>query len=73
VLQPSDELQNVLQIIDNVNKQLGRHTLKTGINFQHVRFYGLQPLNGIGYQNLTGAYTENPADKVNVSGSGLAD
>lgn len=70
---PSDELQNVLQIIDNVNKQLGRHTLKTGINFQHVRFYGLQPPNGIGYQNFTGAYTENPADKVNVSGSGLAD
>jgi hypothetical protein len=70
---PSDELQNVLQIIDNVNKQLGRHTLKTGINFQHVRFYGLQPPNGIGYQNFTGAYTSNPADKVNVSGSGLAD
>ncbi|MGI4830626.1 MAG: carboxypeptidase regulatory-like domain-containing protein [Janthinobacterium lividum] len=70
---PSDELQNVLQIIDNVNKQLGRHTLKAGINFQHVRFYGLQPPNGIGYQNFNGTYTENPADKVNISGSGLAD
>ncbi|MEZ2345785.1 hypothetical protein [Terriglobus sp. RCC_193] len=35
---PSDERQNVLQIIDNVNKVLGRHTLKAGINFQHVRF-----------------------------------
>lgn len=70
---PSDELQNVLQIIDNVNKVLGRHSLKAGINFQHVRFYGLQPPNGIGYQNFNGTYTENPADKVNISGSGLAD
>ncbi|SEC41526.1 TonB-dependent receptor [Terriglobus roseus] len=70
---PSDELQNVLQIIDNVNKQVGRHTVKAGINFQHVRFYGLQPPNGIGYQNFNGTYSENPADKVNVSGSGLAD
>ena len=70
---PSDELQNVLQIIDNVNKQLRSHTLKAGINFQHVRFYGLQPPNGIGYQNFNGTYSENPADKINVSGSGLAD
>lgn len=70
---PSDELQNVLQIIDNVNKQIGTHTFTTGINFQHVRFYGLQPPNGIGYQNFNGTYSKNPADKINVSGSGLAD
>jgi hypothetical protein len=70
---PSDELQNVLQIIDNVNKELGRHTLKAGINFQHVRFYGLQPPNGLGYQNFNGIYTENPADLIDYSGSGLAD
>jgi hypothetical protein len=72
---PSSEIQNVLQIIDNVNKQLGRHTLKAGINFQHIRFYGLQPPNGLGYQNFTGLYTENPADQTpgDVTGSGLAD
>jgi len=70
---PSSEVQNVLQIIDNVNKVMGKHTFKTGINFQHVRFYGLQPPNGIGYQNFNGTYTLNPADKVNISGSGLAD
>ncbi len=50
--EPSDETQNVGQIIDNVTKVLGRHTVKTGLNFQHVRFYGLQPPNGIGYQNF---------------------
>ncbi len=70
---PSDELQNVLQIVDNVNKSLGPHMLKAGINFQHVRFYGLQPPNGIGYQNFTGTYTRNPADLTGYSGSGLAD
>ncbi len=70
---PSDELQNVLQIIDNVNKSLGRHSLRLGINFQHVRFYGLQPPNGIGYQNFNGTYTRNPADSQSVTGSGVAE
>ncbi len=70
---PSSERQNVLQIIDNVNKTLGRHTLKTGINFQHVRFYGLQPPSGLGSENFSGTYTSNPADLINATGSGVAD
>jgi hypothetical protein len=70
---PSDEKQDVLQIIDNVNKQLGAHTLKTGINFQHVRFYGLQPPNGIGYQNFNGTYTSDPGQPNAETGDGLAD
>ena len=70
---PSNEKQGVLQIIDNVNKVLGAHTLKAGINFQHIRFYGLQPPNGIGYQNFNGTYTEDPGQPLAVTGSGLAD
>ena len=70
---PSDEKQDVLQIIDNINKVLGSHTLKAGINFQHIRFYGLQPPNGIGYQNFTGTYTADPGQPTAVTGSGLAD
>jgi hypothetical protein len=71
--EPSNERQNVLQIIDNVTKVLGAHTLKTGINFQHIRFYGLQPPNGIGYQNFTGTYTGDPGQPTTVTGSGVAD
>jgi hypothetical protein len=71
--EPSDEKQNVAQIIDNVTKVLGPHTLRGGINFQHARFYGLQPPNGIGYQNFNGTYTSDPGQPNAVTGSGIAD
>lgn len=70
---PSAEKQNVLQIIDNVSKTLGNHTFKTGINFQHIRFFGLQPPNGIGSQNFNGTYTSDPGQPSVVTGSGIAD
>src|SRR5579862_5955183 len=71
--EPSDEKQNVGQIIDNVTKVFGAHTLKAGINFQHIRFYGLQPPNGIGFQNFNGTYTSDPGQPNVVTGSGTAD
>jgi hypothetical protein len=72
--EPSDEKQGVLQLTDNVSKILGRHSLKIGVNFQHIRFYGLQPPQGIGTQDFTGAYTSDPgAPSGQNTGSGLAD
>lgn len=70
---PSNERQNVLQIIDSVSKTLGRHNLKAGINFQHIRFLLLQPPNGIGSENFSGTYTSDPGLIGPVSGSGFAD
>ena len=70
---PSSEKQNVLQIIDNVSKVWGNHTLKAGVNFQHIRFYGLQPPNGIGSQSFSGVYTSDPGQPTVVTGSGAAD
>jgi hypothetical protein len=73
---PSDEKQNVLQIIDNVSKVLGRHSLKAGMNFQHVRFYGLQPPNGKGTQSFSGTFTSDPSQSATPgvsTGAGLAD
>lgn len=70
---PSVETQNVLQIIDNVSKTWGTHSVKFGVNFQHVRFYGLQPPDGIGSQSFTGTYTEDPSQPTIVTGSGVAD
>ncbi|WP_213805097.1 carboxypeptidase regulatory-like domain-containing protein [Granulicella sp. dw_53] len=70
---PSDEKQDVLQIIDNVSKVWGRHSVKVGINFQHIRFFGLQPPNGIGTQSFSGVYTSDPGQPSVVTGSGVAD
>lgn len=70
---PSDEKQNVLQLIDNVSKIWGRHSVKVGLDFQHVRFYGLQPPNALGSESFTGTYTSDPGNPNIDSGSGLAD
>jgi hypothetical protein len=70
---PSSERQNVLQIIDNVSKVWGKQTIKAGINFQHIRFYGLQPPNGIGSQSFSGTYTKDPGLPNAITGSGTAD
>jgi Carboxypeptidase regulatory-like domain len=70
---PSSERQNVLQIIDNVSNVWGNHTIKVGLNFQHIRFFGLQPPNGIGSQSFSGAYTQDPGQPTAITGSGVAD
>ncbi len=71
----TDEHNNVYQIIDNVTKIRGNHTLKAGVSFQNVRFSTLQPQDSRGNYNYTGAFS---ADVVNGSGvtntgSGIAD
>ena len=71
---PSDEKQNVISFIDNVAKVLGHHTLKAGVNFQHVRFYGLQSPNPTGSESFTRRYTNDPADTSGaLLGSAVAD
>lgn len=70
---PSDEKQNVLELMDNISKVWGRHTFKTGVSFQHIRFYGLQPPNGLGSENFSGTYTSDPGQPTVVTGSGVAD
>lgn len=71
--EPSAEKQNVLNIVDNVSKIFGAHSVKVGINFQHIRFYGLQPPNGIGSQSYSGTYTADPGQPTVLTGSGAAD
>lgn len=72
--EPSDEKQNVIEFIDNVSKTWGKHFLKTGVNIQHVRFYGLQSPDSTGYQGFKGTYTSDPGDASGaVTGAGLAD
>ena len=67
----NDEAQNVYQILDNVAKIIGNHSLKFGVNFQAVRFaYQYAPAS-LGQYEWTGVYTSVPG--VSHTGNAVAD
>lgn len=70
--EPSLESQNVYQILDNVTKILGNHSLKAGIALENLRFAYTQTANERGAYNYTGQYTKSPATSI-PTGSGVAD
>jgi hypothetical protein len=55
---PSDEKSATLQFTDNLTKQLGRHSLKVGFQYQQLRFSILQPPQGRGAFTFNGLYTD---------------
>jgi hypothetical protein len=57
---PSVEYSNTYQFTDNVTKNLGRHSIKVGFEFQYLQFSILQPPSGRGAWNFSGVYTEVP-------------
>ena len=57
---PSLEYSSTAQFTDNLTKIHGKHTLKAGLEFQHVKFSILQPPAGRGEWNFGGVYTEVP-------------
>lgn len=74
---PTDEHQNVYQILDNLTKIVGNHSLRTGINFQRIRFSTLQPIEPRGTYNYTGKFTAAAGSPttggIAYTGSGVAD
>ena len=56
---PSEERQNVYQILDNVTIIVGNHSMKAGINLQNIRPYILQPYDSRGQYEYTSLYTSN--------------
>ena len=68
---PSDEYENVWQILDNVTKVKGNHTIKGGVSFQRIRYATLQPDTGRGELSYDGKYTGVPG--VSFTGFGGAD
>ncbi len=68
---PSDEYENVYQILDNVTKIVGNHNLRMGVQFQSIRFSTLQPPYPLGNYNYTGEYTSNLGESF--TGYGVAD
>jgi hypothetical protein len=68
---PSVEHQNVYQILDNLTKIAGRHSLKFGIDLQSVRMAFLQPPASRGIYVYTGLYTSDL--NASFTGYGVAD
>jgi hypothetical protein len=57
---PSIEGQNVYQILDNVTKIWGNHSIKAGLDFQSIRIRFLQPPSPRGNYGFNGQYTGIP-------------
>jgi hypothetical protein len=66
---PTDEKENVYEIIDNITTILGNHALKMGFTSSAIRFSTLQPVASKGSYNYTGEYTSN----LNAPSTGLAE
>lgn len=67
----TDEHENVFQILDNVTKIKGNHSLKFGVDFQSLRFSTLQPPYPRGTYKFAGLYTSNLG--ASFTGYGVAD
>lgn len=67
----NNESQNVYQILDNVTKILGNHSLKFGVSFQSLRFAYKYAPNSLGQYSYNGTYTAAPG--VSFTGSAVAD
>lgn len=67
----TNEHENVFQILDNVTKIQGNHSLKFGVDFQSIRFSTVQPPYPRGTFNYSGLYTSNL--NAAYTGYGVAD
>ena len=67
----TNEYENVYQILDNVTKVLGKHTIKAGVSIQRIRFSTSQPTQPRGTYNYNGTYTSQQGSPN--TGSGIAD
>lgn len=67
----SNESQNVYQILDNVTKIWGNHSLKFGVSFQAVRFFYIYAPADVGQYHWNGQFTGLPG--VSNTGSAVAD
>ena len=67
----TNEYENVYQILDNVTKVLGNHTIKGGVDIQRIRFSTSQPTQPRGTYTYTGLYTSRQG--VANTGYGVAD
>lgn len=69
--QPSNEDENDPQLLDNVTKIIGNHSLKFGVAFQHLQIGLFQPNAPTGNYSYTGLFTSNVG--ASFTGYGVAD
>lgn len=67
----SNEYLNVFQILDNVTKIVGPHSLRAGVSFQKIRFSTMQPTQSRGSYNFNGTFTSKQGTPN--TGFGVAD
>ena len=67
----TDEHNDTFQILDSVTKIAGNHSLKTGVNYQNIRFETIQPYYSRGEYDYTGDATSIPG--AGNTGYGAAD
>lgn len=65
---PSDERSSTPQFTDNLTKNVRKHSLKVGFQFQQLRFSILQPPQGRGSFSFSGLYTEVPTNSNGNTG-----
>lgn len=68
---PSIKTQDQYQILDNVTKILGNHSLKFGVDLQSIRISALAPPSSRGSYSYTGIFTGNKG--ASFTGYGVAD
>ncbi len=67
----SNETQNVYEILDNISKTIGKHTLRAGVSLESIRFFYRYAPSSLGNYYFTGLYTSQPGTPN--TGSGIAD
>jgi hypothetical protein len=67
-----DEAQNVYQILDNVTKTIGNHSLKAGVSFQAIRVFDRYAAAPTGQYFFNGQFTAKVGSSI-TTGAGTAD
>ena len=68
---PEQEFMDEYQILDNVSKTLGKHSIRVGVSLQNLRSYTLEPPASHGSYTFNGTFTGSPG--VANTGNGQAD
>jgi Carboxypeptidase regulatory-like domain len=67
----ANEYQNTYQLLDNVTKIVGNHSVKLGAQYQNMRFTTFEPSYPNGGYTFSGTYSSIPG--VSYTGYGVAD
>ena len=68
---PSDKWSNTLQATENLTKIAGRHTIKTGFEFQNIRFPMITPPHSRGEFGYNGVFTSIPGKTDGSTGRAM--